>query len=70
MLKSKSFLYENDFFYSFKVFKISLFTDGCLCDLLRLIDYLPRTQAAVREEVTVGYSFLTAGDSPESRSIE
>jgi len=70
MLKSKSFLYENDFFYDFKVFKISLFTDGCLCDLLRMIDYLPRTQAAVREEVTFGYSFLTAGDSQGSRSVE
>ncbi len=40
MLKSKSFLLENDFLMVFKVFKINLFMDGCLYDLLRRLNYL------------------------------
>jgi hypothetical protein len=31
-----------------------------------MIDYLPKTQAAVREEVTFGYFFLTAGIAKET----
>jgi hypothetical protein len=50
----------------FKVFKTNLFLDSCLYDLLGRLNYLREKQAAIQEEVNLGYSLLIAGDSPEA----